>query len=92
MANKRPHRETIGDEFSEGARLLWVEMDRRAWTQADLRRALDLRPGALTRILYGEYKASLAFATKCSEVLGIDIGKWLLKPAKPFVPPAARAA
>lgn len=92
MANHQLHRETIGEEFSEGTRLLWVEMARRGWTQADLRKALELPPGGLTRILYGDTKASLAFAMKCEEALGVDASKFLLKPAEAFVPPAARAA
>ena len=79
----------LGPHFSEGARLLWLLMERQGWTQSELRRRLCAHLGEVTRILYGDRFPRLAVAAE-AERLGVHVAAWQQKPRLRFVPPAAR--
>ena len=80
----------LGSQFSEGARLLWVAMESRGWSQGQLTKAVAARPGVVPRWLYGDTKPSWDWAKKISGLFGIALEAWTLEPTAPFVPPAAR--
>lgn len=85
-------RTRMGTRFNEGARLLWQVMVERGWSQGELGRALDAKPGTLPRWLYGDTKPSWDWAVKLRDAFGIALEAWTLEPTAAFVPPAAREA
>ena len=89
MANRHLTRTTLGDHFSEGARLLWAALTSRGWSQHDLCRALDMKPGTQSRWLYGDQRPGLVVAVKLHDLLAIPVETWNQAPKQPFQPPAA---
>lgn len=83
-------RTELGESFSEGARLLWLAMQERGWSQGQLTKALEAKPGMVSRWLYGDTKPGWDWAEKIREVVGIAFDAWAMKPTASFVPPAAR--
>jgi DNA-binding XRE family transcriptional regulator len=89
IASTRTH---LGEQFSEGARRLWAEMDRRGWSQGQIAKAIDAKPGVVPRWLYGDTKPSWDWAVKLRDTFGIALEAWTVPPSCAFIPPAARAA
>lgn len=83
-------RTELGPKFSEGARLLWVEMDKRDWSGFRLGNELGLASGQVVRYLYGDRVPVLELAMKIKDVLGIEPESFTHPPSTLFVPPAAR--
>mgnify|MGYP007083426783 CR=1 FL=1 len=84
----RHYRISLGDKFSEGARLLWIAMGDVA--PADFERSLGWSRGTLSNYLYGERRAGRDAAVLLFERHQIPIGAWAEKPTETFIPPAAR--
>lgn len=92
----RSVRRHLGDKFNEGARLLWVRMTAKRWTQADVIRRIRETTGRnasgpLSRFLYGESLPSLEWAIAIEDAVGIKVRSWTQAPTAPFVPPAVEA-
>lgn len=96
MAGKT-HRQSLGDHFSEGARVLWVSMGREKLSQEGLRRRLNehrdadrpMARGVINRWLYGDRKPDGEGRGMLFKSLGIDPSLWECEPRKPFAPPKA---
>jgi hypothetical protein len=88
-----PYKRTeLGPKFSEGARLLWLAMRENKWSQGELGKAIDAKPGVVNRWLYGDIRPGLAWAEELLAVVKIPLSAWNQRPVRAFVPPAARAA
>ena len=83
---------TLGPRFSEGARLLWLVLAERAWSQGEAARAIGAKAGVVPRWLYGDTRPSWDWASKLRDLFGIPLESWTLPPSIPFVAPAARFA
>jgi len=97
MAATQSYRLTLGREFSEGARRLWLWLDQNGKRQADLYRLLGQTGGApskglLPRWLYGDLRISVIWARRLETVTGVAAGLWGEDPHEEFVPPARAAA
>lgn len=93
MGVKR-YRQELGEHFSEGSRLLWVALaDSCGGSQAQMRRRLtgqsgeELRPGVVSRWLYGDHRPGLRMVLQLKEAFGIPIEAWHQSPTEPFAPP-----
>lgn len=102
MKARKGHRTELGPYFSEGARLAWLALDKRGWSQADLQRrlkgrarpdgtSLPLRPGVVSRWLYGDRRPSTDALVQLEHVLGVPVTAWLRPPLRKFSPPHAEA-
>jgi transcriptional regulator with XRE-family HTH domain len=85
----RLSRQTLGAKFNEGARLLWLALLSRGWSQFAATHELGLGKGQLSKILYGDQRPGRAKAEKIKVKLGIHPTLWDRAPAEPFSPPAA---
>lgn len=83
-------RRTTGSRFSEGARLLWAQLESRGLSVAQASAAVERTRGLMSNVLYGERRPGVVFASDLARVFGVPIGAWAEKPTEPFVPPAAR--
>jgi transcriptional regulator with XRE-family HTH domain len=83
-------RTKLGPHFSEGARLVWMEIERRGWTQGQLRKELKVATGRVSRWLYGDIRVSLSVALLFQKTLHVPAEAWTLAPTVEFVVPAAR--
>lgn len=81
------HRTTLGEHFSEGARLLWG-LVREYPSIAAFQREHGFHNGEVARLLYGDLRPNIDRAVKL-QALGIPPSAWLQKPTKRFTPPAA---
>jgi transcriptional regulator with XRE-family HTH domain len=88
MSDRKLLRTNLGLNFSEGARLLWLKMQRKGWSQTDLAGKLETSSGVVCRWLYGDRRPTLEFALVIQRVLGIAAGLWHAKPVTKFVLPA----
>lgn len=94
MGNWNASRRDLGDQFNEGARLLWLALRERDWSQWELCKHLTgrdgetLGPGIVCRWLYGDRRPSLRMAVELRDLLGIAIETWHAEPSEPFTPPA----
>jgi len=93
----RSYRLTLGEEFNEGARQLWLLMERRGWDQADVIREIEHATkknarGLLPRYLYGDQRPGAVWAHRIELAVGVDAGLWGQPPREPFTPPARAAA
>ncbi len=89
----RSYRQTLGDRFSEGARLLWLKMQAKGWSQADVRAklaALTPKTSLLSRWLYGDQRPGVEWAFLLQRATGIEASLWSKDATDTFVPPAAR--
>lgn len=90
----RAYRLTLGEHFTEGARLLWAGLERHGWSQEDLRRRIvgrsgqPLRSGVVTRWLYGVRRPDGDCRTQLFVLLGIPVGAWMAPATRAFEPPA----
>jgi DNA-binding XRE family transcriptional regulator len=89
---RRPLKLNFGPLISEGARQLWLSMKANDWSQADLARALQVKPATVSRWLYGERRPSIALGSKMEQELRIAPRLWSEHPAQPFDPPGLTAA
>lgn len=87
MRNYRRH---LGPRFTEGARLLWLELERRDTGVTAAAGLLGCGTSSLTRALYGENVPGVDLLADVTRVFGVPIGAWAEKPSAPFIPPAAR--
>ena len=92
MRRLRVSRPCVGKYFSEGARLLWLEMRKRELDQASLADLLGTSSGQVNQWLYGGRGMSLRWALAIRQKVGIAESAWLASPQKPFTPPAKAAA
>jgi transcriptional regulator with XRE-family HTH domain len=83
------HRRHLGEQWNEGARLLWVAMRDRGLNQAEVRKLLrgrdgeELSEGAVSRWLYGERRPSLDLAVQIEERFGVPVAAWRRDPDGP---------
>lgn len=89
MGTDRTYRRHLGASFNEGARLMWMGLERTGMTQAELQRAMKIGAGLVSRWLYGDRKPGRSAANKLRDVLAIPTSAWDQPPTKPFTPPAA---
>lgn len=88
---KHAYRDDLGDKFSEGARRLWEELDRRyEGNQAALAAALDVDGSAVHRWLHGDQRPGVAMTLKIQERFRIGARLWREPPSVPFVLPGNR--
>jgi hypothetical protein len=87
----RAHRRELGERFSEGARQLWLVVEREGLTHKRLRERIG-RGFDVTRWLYGDSVPPVAALVRIEELWGIRVALWLQKPRHRFVPPAVRKA
>ena len=80
----------LGEQFSEGARLLWLAMEERGWSQAQLAKSIAAQPGVVPRWLYGDRKPSWDWAATLRDSFGISLDAWTVAPTQPFRLPASR--
>ena len=93
MASRTDLRRTdLGEHFSEGSRLLWQILEKKGWTQSQLREALGAHPGEISKLLYGDKKPRFDLIVEASRKFKIKAERWDEPPRVAFVPPAARAA
>lgn len=81
-------RTNFGPRFSEGARLAWLGMQRRGWSQSVLQEKLHCTGGLVTRWLYGDRVPSVRWATEIERLLGVRVAKWAEPASVAFVLPA----
>jgi hypothetical protein len=87
IATTRTH---LGEQFSEGARLLWLAMEERGWSQGQVAKAIEAKSGVVPRWLYGDTKPSWDWAVVLRDTFRIPLEAWTIAPTVEFVPPAAR--
>ena len=51
-------------------------MKKRGWTQADLQRAVEVKPGVATRWLTGERRPDIDSAARIERLLAIPASSW----------------
>lgn len=78
----------VGPHFGEAARLLWIELFTRGWSQSFAAQSLGIARGFFSRILYGDQKAGRELALRIEARLGIAPALWDAPPREPFVLPA----
>lgn len=88
----RPPRTKLGKDFSEGARQLWIELEKRGLDSASLALKLGVSRGAIWRMLVGDRSAGIDLAVAIEKELGIPVATWTRKPSRPFVLPSSRPA
>lgn len=84
-------RTTLGDRFTEGARRMWLELDKRSWQQSDLSAFLEEPLAKVHTWLYGDAIPVLKSALNIQKKLGIDPLLFAKDPVRPFQPPAVAA-
>jgi ribosome-binding protein aMBF1 (putative translation factor) len=84
-------RTTLGERFTEGARQLWVTLDKKSWQQLDLANFLGEPLAKVHTWLYGDAVPVLQAALNIEKKLGIEPSLFARKPYRPFQPPAAAA-
>jgi hypothetical protein len=83
----KPYRQTCGKHWNEGARLSWMALRAKGWSQAELNRRLADDPeagshsGYANRILYGDQRPGLRIALLIQTLLGVPAPAWH-QPAK----------
>ena len=89
---RKLYRSELGAHFSEGARQLWIVLQRAKETQDGAGARLHVSRGYVCRILYGDFCPGLDLCLRMQKEYGINPGLWLKKPKSVFIPPAARPA
>jgi hypothetical protein len=96
MANHRSYRRHLGPKFSEGARLLWVRVEKLgslAKVGAKIKDRTGLGVvGLLPKWLYGDQCPDAVWRARLNTLFRISFTAWDEQPAETFVPPAAREA
>ncbi len=86
----RSHRKELGKFFSEGARLMWLAIEREGVSMNQVGKDFGMHAGEIPRVLYGERKANGLVLENALARWGIPLAAWRQKPIEEFVPPAAR--
>jgi transcriptional regulator with XRE-family HTH domain len=86
--SRRLYRDHLGPKFSEAARLVWLAMAERGWSQSDLARELETDTENVCRWLYGDRRPTRPFDRRFRVLLGVDESLWDADPTEPFTPPA----
>jgi hypothetical protein len=86
------HRTKLGPKFSEGARLLWLQLEALNITAADVQREIKASSGSASCWLYGDKRPGRTFAQRLEEKFGVPVSAWDQPTTVIFVPPAARVA
>lgn len=73
---QRLSRPAKGRYFSEGARLMWLALEARGWSQTELAVKLGTSSGQVSQWLYGGRRASLKWAVVIRDVLDIPLAAW----------------
>lgn len=74
----------LGPHFSEGARLLWLSMEHRDYTQEDLRQLIGKSKGVIGRWLRGDQRPDGESRGLLFELLKIKPQAWDSVPQKAF--------
>lgn len=85
----KPNRTDLGPHFSEGARLLWLAIQRESLPSARAADSIDADASLFHRWLYGERKPGRAHGSALAERFGISLDQWDTEPTEPFSPPGA---
>lgn len=88
VTTKRLYRTELGDQFNEGARLLWLALLARSETQADIKKRLGCSAGRASRWLYGVQRPGAVWIAKIEENYGVPAISWGQPPSEQFSPPA----
>ncbi len=88
---RETHRTTFGKGFSEGARQLWLALDKKGWGREELTSRLGCSRGATSRWLYGDRVPDTEWLHKIEDLLGIPSRAWRQSAAKVFTPPHLKA-
>lgn len=80
-------RQTLGGNVSEGVRLLWLVMAEKGLTQEDVRNALGVARGVVSRWLYADRQPDLDSAVKMAAEYGIPTESWTVPPSRRFALP-----
>lgn len=91
MVADRPHKDSAGKKWNEGARLSWISMRERSMSQADLNRTLaehlggsNKRIGYANRVLYGVRLPPYQVRLAIEAILGTPMGAWDQPALEPF--------
>ncbi len=76
MADVSRRRTKLGEKASAALPLLWAEMERRGWTDADLARELNEYTGKIAKLVYGDRKPGRVLSGKLLTRLGIPFDSW----------------
>ena len=87
---RRLSRPEKGKYFSDGARLMWLAIEARGWSQTELAAKLGTSSGQVSQWLYGGRRASLKWAVQMRDVLDIPLGAWNQAAPEGFEFPAPR--
>lgn len=79
-------RKRLGPEFSEAARQLWLKIAELGWSLEELRKALKVGKGVVSRWLYGDCLPSIMHVVAIQKLFGIDPKLWVDAPAEKFNP------
>ena len=82
------YRRGLGDDFNEGARQMWLRLDRKGWSLDDLVARTGIKKPALHRYLYGDRRPERVPAAAIQRILKIDQALFDTPPAAEFVTPA----
>jgi hypothetical protein len=86
-------RTKLGKCASAALPVLWAEMERRGWSDADLAREVDIDNGNASRIVYGDRRPGRVLSSKLFARLGIGLDLWDQPcPVKKRIHPVAVAA
>jgi transcriptional regulator with XRE-family HTH domain len=88
----RPPRTQLGKDFSEGARQLWLALEKNKSDPSALAEKIGMSRGAIWRVLVGDRRAGIELAVAIEKELGVPVADWTKKPTRPFTLPAARSA
>lgn len=83
------NRTELGPLFSEGARLLWLAIQREGLLSAPAAAEVGADSSLFHRWLYGERKPGRTHGNALSERFGVPSDSWDMEPSEPFAPPAA---
>lgn len=96
MGLKALRRTNLGPFENEGARLLWLYLQKRKATLSDLAKELGTKPGMLNRWAWCDVRPSSEWTPVLEDKLGIPMRAWRQAPAEKFAPlydlPQAAAA
>jgi hypothetical protein len=73
---QRERRSGLGTASSAALPVLWAEMDRRGWGDAQLAHELGEGTGKISRLLYGDRGPGRTLAAKLFARLGIGLDLW----------------
>lgn len=75
MDEKR-RRKDLGPAASGALPLLWAEVERRGWSDADLATELDEDSGKIAKLLYGDRRPGRQLSAKLFARLGVPLTAW----------------